>query len=89
MSRSDLPQPLAPDRKWNAVHHDMYGVGYRLYDETRKAVCSLWRSYGNSGCWQVWIPDRPAWMTGRNVINLGPHGKPPFELAEAMADAAK
>lgn len=85
----DLPQPLAPGRKWGRVHHMVHGLGYFLQDETYKGVCTLWHLNKNSGLWSVWIYDRPAWMTGRTIVDLGPHDKPPFEIAEAMADAVR
>lgn len=89
MSRSDLPKPLGPGRKWGTVHHAVHGMGFALHDEDDKLVCNLWHLNKNSGLWAVWVYDRPAWMTGRTIVYLGPHDSPPFEVAEAMYDAAK
>jgi hypothetical protein len=90
MSQFDLPKPLGPGRKWGTVHHLVHGVGYFLQDEVDKLVCNLWHLNKNSGLWEVWIFDRPEWMTGgRIVIDLGPHDSPPFERAEVLADAAR
>jgi hypothetical protein len=89
MSLLDLPKPLAPGRKWGTVNHAMHGMGFALHDEDDENICTLWNLYKNSGLWSVWIHDRPAWMTGRTIVDLGRHDNPPFELAEAMADAAK
>ena len=89
MSQCELPKPLDPSRKWGTVHHLVHGVGYFLQDETDKGVCTLWNLNKNSGMWTVWIHDRPEWMTGRTIVDLGPHDEPPFELAEAVADAAR
>lgn len=87
--RSELPKPLDPSRKWGTVHHLVHGVGYFLQDETDKGVCTLWNLNKNSGMWILWVHDRPVWMTGRTIVDLGPHDEPPFELAEAVADAAR
>lgn len=88
----DLPQPLAPGRKWGTVHHIVHGFGYFLQDETDKGVCTLWHLNKNSGLWAVWIhiknPMSP-WGSDRVIVDLGPHDKPPFEIAEAMADAVR
>lgn len=89
VSGSELPKPLDPSRKWGTVHHLVHGVGYFLQDETDKGVCTLWNLNKNSGMWTVWVHDRPVWTTGRTIIDLGPHDEPPFELAEAVADAAR
>ena len=85
----DLPQPLAPGRKWGTVHHAVHGMGFTLHDENDVAICTLFHWNKNSGLWAVWIYDRPAWMTGRTIVDLGPHDEPPFEIAEAMADAVR
>ena len=91
MSRFDLPKPLGPGREWwRTARHAVHGMGFALHDEVYKLVCNLWHLNRNSGLWEVWIFDRPEWMTGgRIVIDLGPHDNPPFELAEAIADAAR
>ena len=89
MSQSDLPQPLAPERKWGTVYHALHGTGYTLHDEDDVAICTLIHWYRTTGLWSVWINDRPGWMTGRTIVDLGPHDKPPFEIAEAMADAVR
>ena len=89
VSGSELPKPLDPSRKWGTVHHLVHGVGYFLQDETDKGVCTLWNLNKNSGKWTVWIYDRPVWMTGRTIVDLGPHDEPPFELAETIADAVR
>lgn len=85
----DLPQPLGPGRKWSRHWLATGGFRYFLQDETNKGVCTLWQPDKNSGLWAVWIHDRSAWMTGRTIVDLGPHDEPPFELAEAMADAVR
>ena len=88
----DLPQPLGPGRKWGTVHHIVHGFGYFLQDETDKGVCTLWNLNKNSGLWSVWIhiknPMSP-WGSYRVIVDLGPHDSPPFEIAEAMADAVR
>ena len=91
MSRPDtpLPQPLAPGRKWGTVHHAIHGVGFTLHDKDDAIICTLVHWYKTTGLWSVWIKDRPAWMTGRTIVDLGPHDEPPFEIAEAMADAVR
>ena len=92
----DLPQPLAPGRKWSRHWLATGGFRYFLQDETGNGVCTLRQPDNNSGLWAVWIHDRPvwihdrpAWMTGRTIVDLGPHDEPPFEIAEAMADAVR
>lgn len=85
----DLPQPLAPGRKWGTVHHGVHGMGFALHDKEDVTICTLFHWNRTTGRWSVWINDRPAWMTGRTIVDLGPHDKPPFEIAEAMADAVR
>lgn len=85
----DLPQPLAPGRKWDTVYHAIHGVGFSLHDEDDVIICTLYHWNGTTGPWTVWIHDRPAWMTGRTIVDLGPYDEPPFEIAEAMADAMR
>ena len=84
-----LPQPLAPGRKWGTVNHAVHGMGFALHDEDDVIICTLYHWNGTTGPWTVWIHDRPAWMTGPTLVDLGPHDEPPFEIAEAMADAIR
>jgi hypothetical protein len=64
-------------------------MGFALHDEADIIICHLKHLDKNSGLWSVWINDRPAWMTGRTIVDLGPHDSPPFQIAEAMADAVR
>jgi len=64
-------------------------MGFALRDKDDAIICTLLHWYKTTGLWSVWINDRPAWITGRTIIDLGPHDNPPFELAEAVADAAQ
>lgn len=91
MQHSELPKPLGPDRKWGTVHHAIHGMGFALHDEDNVVLCTLFNWNRTTGLWSVWISNRrPTWMTGgRTIIELGPHDNPPFELAEAVADAAQ
>lgn len=89
MPQSELPHPLAPGRKWGTVHHLMHGIGFALHDEDDMTICTLFHWEKTTGRWSVWIHDRPAWMTGRTIVDLGPHDNPPFEIAEAVADAVR
>ena len=85
----NLPPPLAPGRKWGTVHHAVHGMGFALHDKEDVVICTLFNWKKTTGLWSVWIYDRPGWMTGRTIVDLGPHDKPPFEIAEAMADAVR
>jgi hypothetical protein len=88
----DLPQPLGPGRKWGTVYHVIHGMGFALHDEADIIFCHLKHLNKNSGLWSVWIhiknPMSP-WGSDRVIVNLGPHDSPPFEIAEAMADAVR
>jgi hypothetical protein len=92
MSQCELPKPLGPGRKWGAVSTLAHGIGFALYDEDNMLLCSLWNLRKTSGLWAVWVTvkdEKSPWGTDRIVIDLGPHDSPPFELAEAIADAAR
>lgn len=92
MSRSELPKPLGPDREWRGVRTIAHGAGFALYGKDDMPLCSLWNLRRTSGQWQVWVTvknEKSPWGSDRIVIDLGPHDSPPFELAEAMADATR
>lgn len=92
MQRSELPKPLGPGRRWGIVKTIAHGMGFALYDENGRGLCSLWNIRKTSGLWTVWVTvknEKSPWGNDRIVIDLGPHDSPPFERAEVLADAAR
>jgi hypothetical protein len=88
----DLPQPLGPGRKWGTAVQLAHRTGFALYDKDNMGLCSLWNICKTSGLWTVWVTvknEKSPWGSDRVIVNLGPHDSPPFQIAEAMADAVR
>lgn len=83
MQHSELPKPLGPGREWMHDSHFNTTEGQWILLQNRHQIASLKRMMwgwvlfpcGNQG------PPSP--------INMGKHSEPPFQLAEALYDAAQ